>query len=470
MKTRGIKIVCLLVFTAIGVVSLMTGNGLVEKVSSISSGPPAGFSGAPDENNCAACHSGPTPNGQFEILDAPTSYRPGQTYQLRVRHTNADVTRLRWGFEMTGLAGQTAAGTFGNLGANTQVLSEDGRTYIEQTLAGTFTDQTGGALWTVNWIAPAANLGPVTLYAAGIQANHAGGPSGDQPYTTNVTMAAPPATAFDFDGDSKSDVSIFRPAVGEWWVSKSSNGGNFATQFGSSADKTVPADYTGDGKADIAFFQTSTGFWYVLRSDDLTFYAFPFGTGSDVPAPADYDGDGKADAAVFRASTATWYISNSGGGTTIQQFGLTTDLPVPADYDGDGKTDIAIYRPTGANGAEWWILKSTGGSFATQFGLPTDKAVPGDYTGDGKADVAYWRPSTGEWFILRSEDLTFYAFPFGSGTDAAVPGDYDGDGKTDAAVFRPSSSTWYLNRSTAGVLIQQFGQSGDLPLPNAFVR
>ena len=279
-----------------------------------------------------------------------------------------------------------------------------------------------------------------------------------------------PRVKFDFDGDSKSDLSIFRPAQGEWWVSKSSNGGNFATQFGTSTDTVVPADFTGDGKTDVAYWRPSTGFWYVLRSEDFTFYAFPFGAGGDVPVPADFDGDGKADAGVFRPSAATWYISRSSGGTTIQQFGLTTDKPVPADYDGDGKADLSVYRPTGANGAEWWISKSSGGTFATQFGSSTDKAVPADYTGDGKADVAFWIPSTGQWFILRSEDLTYYAFPFGGSGDAPVPGDYDGDGKMDAAVFRPSNSTWYANRSTAGVLIQQFGQAGDVPLPNAFVR
>lgn len=107
---------------------------------------------------------------------------------------------------------------------------------------------------------------------------------------------------------------------------------------------------------------------------------------------------------------------------------------------------------------------------AFAFGGISDRPASGDYTGDGKADVAFWRPSSGEWFILRSENSSFYSFPFGTVTDIPVPGDYDGDGKQDAGVFRPSNSTWYVNRSTAGTLIQQFGQNGDVPVPNAYVR
>jgi len=282
------------------------------------------------------------------------------------------------------------------------------------------------------------------------------------------------ATVFDFDGDAKTDLSIFRPNGpngAEWWWSRSSNGGNGAVQFGSPTDTIAAADYTGDGKTDVAFWRPSTGQWYVLRSDDFSFYAFPFGTTGDVPVPADYDGDGKADAAVYRPSALTWYISRSTGGTDIVGFGASGDKPITADYDGDGKADISVFRPNGANGAEWWIRRSGNLSvFATQFGSATDKAVPADYTGDGKADVAFWIPSSGQWFILRSEDLTYYAFPFGSSTDTPSPGDYDGDGKTDAAVFRPSNSTWYAQRSTAGLLIQQFGATGDVPLPNAYVR
>ncbi|MGC2235998.1 MAG: FG-GAP-like repeat-containing protein [Pyrinomonadaceae bacterium] len=277
-----------------------------------------------------------------------------------------------------------------------------------------------------------------------------------------------PRTLFDFDGDGKADISIFRPSVGEWWYSRSSDGGNYAASFGSSTDKLVPGDYTGDGRADIAIWRPSTGEWFILRSEDGSYYSYPFGTNGDISAVGDFDADGKADSAVFRPSDTNWYIRRSSdGGFTIQQFGASGDVPVVADYDGDGKSDIAIWR---ASTGEWWIKKSSDASvIAFQFGNSADKPVQGDYTGDGKADVAIFRPSSGEWFILRSNDYSYYSFPFGTSGDVPAPGDFDGDGRFDAAVFRPADSTWYIQRSTAGTLIQSFGQTGDRPVPSAFI-
>jgi hypothetical protein len=271
----------------------------------------------------------------------------------------------------------------------------------------------------------------------------------------------------DFDGDGKTDLSIFRPNNGQWWYLRSSDSSNRVFQFGLQTDILAPGDFTGDGKTDIAVFRPSTGTWFVMRSEDNSFFTINFGTNGDIPAPGDFDGDGKTDAAVFRPSDTTWYILRSGGGTTFQQFGIAEDKPTVADYDGDGKDDIAIYRPSVS---QWWILRSTGGVIAYQFGLTGDKAVPGDYTGDGKADVAVFRPTNGNWFVLRSEDNSFFATQFGTTGDVAVQGDYDGDGKFDLGVFRPSANTWYLNRSTSGILIAGYGASGDLPVPNAFVR
>lgn len=286
-------------------------------------------------------------------------------------------------------------------------------------------------------------------------------------YEINADPLAAPAAFVDFDGDQKTDLSIFRPGPGEWWYLRSSNGSNGALTFGSSTDVITPGDYTGDGKTDVALFRPSTGNWFVLRSEDFSFYAFPFGTNGDVPAPGDFDADGKTDATVFRPSTNTWFSSLSGGGTSIQAFGAAGDVPVVADYDGDGRSDIAIYRPSLG---QWWLNRSTAGLLAYTFGNPTDKTVQADFTGDGKADSAIWRPSTGEWFVLRSENLSFYSFPFGTTGDIPVQGDYDGDGRSDAGVFRPSSNTWFVQRSTAGTLIQSFGVAGDRPIPNAYVR
>ncbi len=286
---------------------------------------------------------------------------------------------------------------------------------------------------------------------------------------TNFTIGSvmPAGTAkFDFDGDSKTDIGIFRPAPGEWWYLRSSDGGNNAFQFGASTDTIVPADYTGDGKTDVAFFRPSSGEWFILRSEDGSFFSFPFGTTGDIPAPGDFDGDGKADPAIFRPSTATWYILNSGGGTTITSFGANGDKPLVADYDNDGKDDIAIFRPSVA---QFWINRSTAGLTAFQFGSAGDKPLVADFTGDGTDDAGFFRPSTGEWFVLRSEDGSFFSFPFGTNGDIPVPGDYDGDGTADPAVFRPSNNTWFKQQSTSGFEAITFGVTGDVPVPSAFI-
>jgi hypothetical protein len=54
-------------------------------------------------------------------------------------------------------------------------------------------------------------------------------------------------------------------------------------QFGISEDIPVAGNYDGDSKTDIAVFRPSTGVWYILRSTDGGFQATQFGLSGDVP-------------------------------------------------------------------------------------------------------------------------------------------------------------------------------------------
>lgn len=274
----------------------------------------------------------------------------------------------------------------------------------------------------------------------------------------------------DFEGMSRSNLAVFRPDTGAWYVLSNAEGGSYThTQWGTTGDLSVQSDYDGDRKSDIAVWRSGTGTWYILLSSSPGSYSSTvWGLSSDKPVPADYDGDGKSDIAVWRPSNGIWYIlpSNSPGTYTATQWGSSSDVPVPADYDGDGKVDIAAWRPgTGV----WYVLSSgSPGSFtSTVWGLSTDVPVPGDYDGDGESDIAVWRPGNGIWYILPSSSPgTYTATVWGLSSDVPVPGDFDGDRNIDVAVWRPGDGMWYVlpSGSPGSYTSTPWGSSSDIPI------
>lgn len=273
----------------------------------------------------------------------------------------------------------------------------------------------------------------------------------------------------DFDGDGKTDLSVFRPSTGSWYIQNSSNNSFRGQQFGQSGDRPVPEDYDGDGVTDIAVFRPTNGGWYYLRSSDNTFFGTQFGVSTDIPIPADYNGDSKADIAVFRPSNGTWYTStNPASNYGAVQFGSSTDVPVPGDYDGDGKSDIAVFRPS--TGSWYRINSGNGNQFGVTFGANGDTVAQGDYDGDNKTDIAVIRTvnNVRNWYISNSSNGATQAVSFGNATDVPAVGDYDGDGRDDVAVVRQAggTSSWYYLRSSNGAFAGfQFGADTDLPIP-----
>lgn len=232
----------------------------------------------------------------------------------------------------------------------------------------------------------------------------------------------------DYDGDGIQDAAVWRPETGIWYILRSSDAGALFVKWGVTIayptgglpDVPVPADYDGDGQTDIAVWRPDTGQWYVLFSstkfNERSAGVFQWGKLGDVPVQADYDGDGRADFAIFRPTENQWYIfESSTGGWKTTRFGIAgRDRLVPADYTGDGRADIAVYR----SGA-WYVLSSETAEIEPfQFGFADATPAPGDYDGDGRTDFAVYRK--GSWYIYDSAVPRFRIINFGSEDDIPI--------------------------------------------------
>lgn len=251
------------------------------------------------------------------------------------------------------------------------------------------------------------------------------------------TPANPVIDSGDYDGDSTSDIAVFRSSSGLWAVR-----GVTRAYFGREGDIPAPGDFNGDGTTDIALFRPSSGLWAV-RGGARAY----FGSNGDIPVPGDYTGDGTVEPGIFRESSGLWAVR---GGNRVY-FGADGDIPVPNYADGrDNPKRIGIFRP--ASGL--WAIK---GVTRTYFGASNDQPVIASYGSAMAYDPspAIFREAGGLW---AAKGVT--RVYFGRSDDMPVPGNYNGFLPDQAAIFRSSSGLWAVRGGNR----VYFGADGDIPV------
>ena len=169
-----------------------------------SSNPPSGYHG--ESLNCTSCHGGNSVNsgdGGISLSGLPTSYVPGQTYNLAL--TVSGTHARGYGFQLSpkingNLGGQLTAVS------NDMGIESDSAEHRGSSLTGT---------WNFQWTAPSTDEGSVTFYASGLATGGSSGNDGDYVYTMSQNLAASSFTHASMDWNASTSGVIFSsPTIG----------------------------------------------------------------------------------------------------------------------------------------------------------------------------------------------------------------------------------------------------------------
>ena len=291
--------------------------------------------------------------------------------------------------------------------------------------------------------------------------------------------------------DNRSDIGIYVPATGHFWVTVSTGSGFGETRIwsadgGAATDERHIGDFDGDGLDDLGLYIPSAAsgngrFWVALSDGgsfgtltEWTLYDGHAGWGNEIRYVGDYNGDGKSDVGIYVPGDGRFWVSTSNGAgfTTTQAWladaGDLDDERHIGDFDGDGTSDIGLYvAESGAGNGRFWVAESRGGFFDPmaewttydgQAGWGNETRHVGDYDGDGNSDLGIYVPGSGHFWVARSTgsglsptaDWTLGADPAGTSIDERHIADFDGDGKADVGVWDYATARFWVALSSGG--------------------
>jgi hypothetical protein len=154
---------------------------------------------------------------------------------------------------------------------------------------------------------------------------------------------------WNFRGDDR--IGVFRPSTGYWYLDKNADGDldrcrtDLCVRLKNylPGDLPVVGDWSGNGISQLGLFRPATGQWFLDRSGNRSWDGCRrdrciegFGIAGDVPVAGDWDGSGTSDIGVWRPSTGDWLLDFNGNGTwdgcsvdlCVAGFGMAGDIPV----------------------------------------------------------------------------------------------------------------------------------------------
>ncbi len=283
---------------------------------------------------------------------------------------------------------------------------------------------------------------------------------------------APLPAKLDFNGDGISELAIFDPATGAWFVMTQDQATYFRTQsLGDKTSSLVPGQYGGGAATHMGVFNNSSAYWSVRSMEELLWTKVTqFGYSGATPLACQLDADGKTDLVIY--DKGVWSLMRTQAGFATVNFGFDGGFPLVADFDGDGLDDLVVVWSDKAAGGMQWAVRFANGRIATfLFGPVGSVPTPGHYMGSASANPAVYYvnsdTSAGAFYISRGQRGDASPIVLGLGGQGSTPVggcDFDGDRKHDIAVYDETSGVWTLGMSTLGGKVMTFGYRGTVPV------